>query len=63
LPSSNAAQGQLQAMQKKYGPFTATSGGDDNLAQLYGEQGNDVGRALLKQAIAISSSRWGWIPP
>ena len=49
------AQGQLQTMQKKYGPVHRdVAAAMNNLAQLYGEQGNDAdAEPLFKQAIAI----------
>jgi len=55
------AQGQLQAMQKKYGPVHRdVAAAMNNLAQLYGEQGNDAdAEPLFKQAIAIMEKAAG----
>ena len=55
------AQGQLQAMQKKYGPVHRdVAAAMNNLAQLYGELGNDAeAEPLFKQAIAILEQAMG----
>lgn len=55
------AQGQLKAMQKKYGPVHRdVAAAMNNLAQLYGEQGNDAdAEPLFKQAIAILEQAMG----
>src|SRR3954453_3938446 len=49
------AQGQLQTLEKKYGPVHRdVAGALNNLAELYGRQGNDSeAEPLLKRAIAI----------
>src|SRR5438874_10446121 len=49
------AQGQLQTLEKKYGPVHRdVAGALNNLAEIYGHQGNDVdAEPLLKRAIVI----------
>jgi CHAT domain-containing protein/tetratricopeptide (TPR) repeat protein len=49
------AQGQLQTLEKKYGPVHRdVAGALNNLAEIYGHQGNDSeAEPLLKRAIAI----------
>ena len=49
------AQGQLQTLEKKYGPaHRDVAAALNNLAELYGHQGNDAeAEPLLKRAIAI----------
>ena len=49
------AQGQLQTLEQKYGPaHRDVAAALNNLAELYGHQGNDVeAEPLLKRAIAI----------
>ncbi len=49
------AQGQLQTLEKKYGPVHRdVAAALNNLAEIYGHQGNDVeAEPLLKRAIAI----------
>ena len=49
------AQGQLQSLEKKYGPrHRDVAAALNNLAELYGHQGNDAAaEPLLKRAIAI----------
>lgn len=55
------AQGQLQSMQKKYGPVHRdVAAAMNNLAQLYGELGRDAeAEPLFKQAIAIMEKAAG----
>jgi CHAT domain-containing protein/Tfp pilus assembly protein PilF len=49
------AQGQLESLEKKFGPYHRdVAGALNNLAQLYGSQGRDVeAEPLLKRALAI----------
>ncbi len=53
--AQSLAQGQLDSLEKKYGPFHRdVAGALNNLAQIYGSQGRDAeAEPLLKRAIAI----------
>src|SRR5438132_12258623 len=55
------AQGQLQTLEKKYGPaHRDVAGALNNLAEIYGRQGNDSeAEPLLKRAIAILDKAGG----
>ena len=59
------AQGQLQTLEKKYGPaHRDVAAALNNLAEIYGHQGNDAeAEPLLKRAIAILEKAVGLDSP